>query len=64
MFSIFFSLLLNVNFIAALLGNGWKWIVENWLPDMPSIIIMGFFYLLVHYLLIFGWKTAINNLKQ
>jgi hypothetical protein len=63
MFAAFFSLMLNINLIGALIGNGWNWIVRNWIPDTPSIILMSLFYVGIHCLLILGWKTAISNLK-
>lgn len=55
-------LLLNFNLISALFLNGWEWITNNWLVDIMELILIPY-YLFVHVVLIFGFKTAMTRLK-
>lgn len=56
------SLILNFNFIGALIVKDYNWIMDNWLCDI-GIILLPAYYIAVHYVLIFGYKTAITRLK-
>lgn len=50
------SMVLNFNFFAALLLNGWSWIRLNWLTNEEGVIILPMIYIFVHFYLVISYK--------
>jgi len=56
-------IMINFNLVLGLYVRDYNWIIDNWINGICGVILINY-YIILHLILILGYKTAIKIIRQ